>query len=324
VTDRILITGGSGFVGTNLVQHCRDRGDRVLNLDPLPPRNSRHGEHWRKADLLDAGSLAEAIRDFRPRFLYHLAARTDLEEKERLSGYAANTDGVATLLDAIGRCGTVERAIFASSQLVCRIGYTPRNESDYAPNTLYGESKVLGEKIVRERDGAGVEWCIVRPTTAWGPWCNPPQRKFLELIRKGRYFHVGNGKLRKSYGYVGNLCHQLVALMEADKSRILRKTFYLADYEPISLRDWADAFQRELGAPKIRTCPLPLAKSAAVLGDVIQGMGVKDFPFTSFRLGNILAEYVFDLSATREIVPGLPCSMEEGVKETVRWLLSSA
>ncbi|HZW35565.1 MAG: NAD-dependent epimerase/dehydratase family protein [Deltaproteobacteria bacterium] len=323
MTDRILITGGSGFVGTNLMQQCLDRGRPVLSLDPLPPRNSRHREHWRKADLLDESSLAEAIREFRPRFVIHLAARTDLEEKERISGYAANTDGVASLLGAIGRCGTVERVIFASSQLVCRIGYVPRSDSDYAPNTLYGESKVLGEKIVRERDGAGVEWCIVRPTTVWGPWCNPPQRKFLELIRKGRYFHVGSGKLRKSYGYVGNICHQLVALMEADKSRILRKTLYLADYEPISLRDWADAFQRELGAPKIATCPLPLAKAAAILGDVIQGMGVKDFPFTSFRLGNILAEYVFDLSGTREIVPGLPFSMEEGVKETVRWLQSS-
>jgi nucleoside-diphosphate-sugar epimerase len=323
VTGRILITGGSGFVGTNLVQTCMDRGAQVLSLDPLPPRNPLHRERWKRADLLDAKGLADAVSQFGPHFLFHLAARTDLDEKKSISGYAANIDGVANMIDAIRKCGTIKRVVFASSQLVCRVGYIPRGDSDYAPNTLYGESKVAGEKIVRERDGAGVEWCIVRPTTFWGPWCNAPQRKFLEMVARGRYFHVGKGKLRKSYGYVGNACHQLLSLMEADERKISRRTLYIADYEPISLRKWAEAIRREMAAPVIRTLPLSAARAAARLGDVLQSMGANDFPFTTFRLNNMLTEYVFDMSETRGIVPDLPYSMEEGVRETVRWLRSS-
>jgi nucleoside-diphosphate-sugar epimerase len=182
---------------------------------------------------------------------------------------------------------------------------------------------VLGEEIVRDANGGGAEWCIVRPTTVWGPWCNSPQRRFLELIRAGRYFHVGSRDRYKSYGYVDNICRQLCTLMEADAARVSRKTLYLADYEPISLREWANAFQKELGVPRIRTLPVFLARGAAVAGDLIVRSGWTDFPFTSTRLRNILTEYVFDLSEVRGIVGKLPCTMEEGARETVRWLTSS-
>lgn len=90
----------------------------------------------------------------------------------------------------------------------------------------------------------------------------------------------------------------------------------MADYEPISLRTWVNAFQRELGARPVRTMPEPLAKVAAYLGDMINTVGIKSFPFNSFRLKNILMEYRFDLAATEKVCGPLPYTMEHGVQET--------
>jgi nucleoside-diphosphate-sugar epimerase len=320
----VLITGGSGFIGTNLVQFYLGRGERILNLDILPPRNLAHEAFWKPVDILDKHSLKEALLSFSPRYVVHLAARTDLKETKRLEGYAANIEGVSNLIHALRSCKSVERCIYASSQLVCRVGYVPSGETDYAPNTLYGESKVQTEKIVREEAGGGVIWCLIRPTTVWGPWCSPHYQTFLELIRKGHYFHVGRKKLRKSYGFVGNFCHQVDALLAAPEGRIQGKMFYVADYEPLSLRDWAEVFRKEMGAPRIRTYPVSLAKMAAVGGDALNFLGVDGFPFNTFRLTNILTEYLFDFSDLKEIAPTLPFTIPEGVRMTVEWLRSNS
>lgn len=320
--SRVLITGGSGFIGTNLVQRCIERGEEVLNVDIRPPQDVRHERQWNETNLLEESRLKEVFARFRPRYVFHLAARTDLNETRNLRGYAVNIDGVRNLVRAVRGCGSVERCVYTSSQLVCRVGHIPRTDTEYAPNTLYGESKVWTEKIVRELDGGGVDWCIVRPTTVWGSWCSPHYRRFFDLIRKGRYFHVGRRDLYKSYGYVGNFCHQVIALMESPSESMQRKILYLADYEPVSLRAWSEAFRQEFGAPRIATFPIFMAKTAASIGDLIVRAGWKDFPFTSFRLNNILTEYVFDLSEIRQFVPLLPYTMTEGVRETIRWLRS--
>src|SRR6185503_17868585 len=103
---------------------------------------------------------------------------------------------------------------------VCRVGYVPKADDDYRPSTLYGQSKVRTEQIVRAADGGGVEWCIVRPTLVWGPGMGPHYRRFFRMITEGRYFHVGAKPLYKSYGYVGNVAYQFAKLLEADRSVI--------------------------------------------------------------------------------------------------------
>ncbi|MDI6783134.1 MAG: NAD(P)-dependent oxidoreductase [bacterium] len=319
---KILVTGGSGFIGTNLIEALLNRGYQVMSIDVMEPKIASHKQYFKLVNICDRVHLNSVVGEYKPDHIIHLAARTDLIEKKDILGYAANIDGVKNLIDAIRACGVVKRCIFTSSQLVCKIGYIPKNDLDCKPNTIYGQSKSLTEKIVRENQGGEVEWCIVRPTTIWGPWMSAHYQKLFELIKKGYYFHVGSGNYMKSYGYVGNFCYQLIRLIEAPYEQIKGKTLYLADYEPISLKKWADAFQQELGALPIKSYPIFLAQLAANLGDILEIAGYKKFPFTSFRLRNILTEYVYDLAETQKIIPTLPYSMEEGVKVTVAWIKS--
>jgi 3-beta hydroxysteroid dehydrogenase/isomerase family. len=239
---------------------------------------------------------------------------------QAMPDYAANGEGVRNLVNAAAGTPSVSRGIYTSSQLVCRVGYVPKDDHEYCPNTLYGESKVLTEKIVRKYDGGGKEWCLVRPTTVWGTGMRPHYQRLFKMIRQGRYFHIGRRPLSKSYSYVGNIIYQYQKLLEAPVELIHRNTFYLADYEPISLRAWLDAFQRELGARPIHTLPESLAKVLAIIGDGINILGVKSFPFNSFRLNNILTEYQFNLAATEAVCGTLPYNMEQGVKETASWI----
>lgn len=316
---RVLITGSSGFIGSSLVRACSAQGDQVLGVDVKPPIDKQHTYLFQECDICNLSNLSKIISDFQPEVIYHLAARTDLLEKVNIQGYQSNIIGVRNLITSISQVKSVKRCIFTSSQLVCRVGYIPLDQFDYQPSTLYGESKVLTEQIVRETDGGEVEWCICRPTTVWGPGMSVHYQKFLNLIQTGRYFHISNRPLYKSYSYIGNIVYQYQKMMAAPVDQIHQRIFYLADYEPISLRDWANSIQAHMGAKSIPTYPEVLARLAAYLGNCICALGYRNFPFNSFRLNNILTEYIFDLSPTAKVCGELPFTMDEGVKAMVKW-----
>jgi GlcNAc-P-P-Und epimerase len=315
---RVLITGGSGFIGTNLVDFFTCAGAVVLNVDHSPPKKPEHSPHWRGVDLLKHDALRTTVEDFAPTHVLHFAARTDLNGRD-VSKYAANVEGVTNLLAALSRVQSIERVVFASSRMVCRIGYQPRDEADYCPNTVYGQSKVEAERIIRAAR-LNVPWVIVRPTSIWGPWFEAPYKQFFLSIARGRYFHVGENSVRKSFGYVGNLVHQVDRLLTAPEELFDRKVLYLADYLPLEVRDWAERIRREAGERPIRTIPYRVAKTAALVGDAVERTGWKRVPLTSFRLDNLLTEMVYDTRPLEEIVGPLPYSLDEGTARTVAWL----
>ncbi len=241
---RVLVTGGSGFIGTNLVQHYLAAGADVMNLDIAPPCNRGHMAAWRNVDLLDRGSLLETVAGFDPNLVLHMGARTDLGGRS-VDDYPANVAGVANLVDALRPLPNLRLAIFASTMLVCRIGHQPADEFDYCPTTSYGESKVLGERIVRDRAGDSLTWLIVRPTSIWGPWFRSPYRDFFAAVQRG-YFALPKGvTVRRSYGFVLNSVFQLAALADREGGKLVHRTVYMADYQPVDLMDWAELIRRE-------------------------------------------------------------------------------
>lgn len=320
---RVVITGGSGFIGTNLVEHFVAKGALVTNLDVVQPRNPAHVNYWKRVDLLDRETLTNSIREFQPNYILHMGARTDLDGKS-LDDYAANTDGVRNLIDAIEGVSSVRRVVFASSRLVCRIGYQPANELDYCPTTPYGESKVVGEKIVREASHRiPCTWIIVRPTSIWGPWFDVPYKTFFLSITKQRYVHPGVAAIQKSFGFVGNTVYELHQLLEADVDLVNKKILYLADYPPIDVAIMANSIQRELGVASIKTLNLVALRLVARIGDALKLFGWRHPPLTTFRLNNLITPMVHDLVPLEQIVGELPYSMEEGISATVDWMRST-
>lgn len=317
---RIAITGASGFIGTNIARFYLDKGIRVINLDIAPPVDTSQHKCWRKTDILNLSELENAINDFAPTHLIHLAARTDLNETKDISHYAVNTEGVENIIEAINACGKIKRVIFASSMLVCSRGYSPKDADDYTPRTLYGKSKMLGEKVVKKSRSNSFEWVIVRPASIWGPWFSEPYRNFFDVVIRGKYLHLGARAAEKTFGYVENVVYQMNELLFSRIGAVDQGTFYLGDYAPVNISEWADKIAEVLGRKPFKRVPFIVFKAAALAGDVLKYIGFKTFPMTSFRLKNMTEDNIVDLSSMREIAPSLPYSMESGIKETLEWM----
>ena len=311
---KVLVTGSTGFIGQALVQRLKAEGWDAVGLDKRPGPHTDY-----VCDILDANQLNRAVNECAPDALVHLAARIDIDENADVSAYPANVEGVRNVVEAVRNMPSIKRAIWTSSQLVCRVDHLPTGPTDYNPDSSYGRSKVLTEQIVREQDGGGKEWCLARPTTVWGPGMSAHYQRFLRMIQRGYYFHVGGAPLLKSFSYVGNITYQYLQLLRSDSDRMHRKVFYLADYEPLDLVAWGDAFQRAFQARPIPRMPVALARTLARIGDAAVALGIRQFPLTSRRLNNILTQYQFDLKPTMEVCGPLPRTFEQAIKETVDW-----
>jgi nucleoside-diphosphate-sugar epimerase len=317
---RIFITGGSGFIGSNLVEYLALKQHSVLNFDKNPPRNKASVAHWIKGDILDKPALEKAFSDFQPDYVVHLAARTDLDENKSLKGYAANIEGVANMIDLVN-AAPVKRTIYASSRMVCRIDYIPNSFEDFCPPNLYGESKMIGEKMVRET--AIGDYVVIRPTSIWGPYFEIPYRTFFDMVRKKLFFLPKGHRPKKSFGYVGNTIYQLDKILFADR-KDLQPVYYVADYPPLDLRRWANMVADEFHVGKTREIPMFVLKTIAIAGDIAQKLGWRNPPLTSFRLDNLVTNMVYDTNALEELCGPLPYSLERGVRITADWVKKQA
>lgn len=319
--SRILVTGGSGFLGTNLIGHLRGLGHDVLGIDTKPVRNPDLASLHRVVDLLDADALIQTLAQFSPHAIFHLGARTDLDGPD-LAAYAANTKGVMNMIAAARQAPELRSIVFGSTMLVCRLGYIPTSDEDYCPSTIYGESKVEGERLVRTA-ADGLPWTIIRPTSLWGPWFDVPYRSFFDAVRKGWYLHPKGRSVYRSYGFVLNSVVQLTALLELPEEVTRHKTFYLADDQPLELRGWAEHIRAAFGVGPIKEVPIPVLKAIALAGDILQKVGWSRPPLTSFRLNNMTTDAVFDSQYLLPLQEKLPYSVESAVNITVDWLKSN-
>lgn len=313
---KILISGGSGFIGTNLLNKFMENGYEVLNIDIKEPKIDAHKRFWKCLDIRNYEEIRKTAIEFQPDYIVHLAARTDLDGKT-LESYSANTVGVKNLLLVVQDLMCVKKIIVTSSKLVAKDGYKVKNQRDYCPHTLYGESKVITEEEVWKNMPV-CDWCIIRPTSIWGPWFGIPYRNFFDMVLKHIYFHIGKSKCFKTYGYIGNSVYQIEKLLFSDTSDINNKVFYIGDMPAYEINEWADEIAESCGF-KVYRMPKWVFLCLAKFGDLLKIFHIH-FPMTSFRLSNMTNDAVIDLSNIKDIVPELPYTRKEGIALTLEWM----
>ena len=318
---KVLVTGGSGFIGTNMVSLLIEKGFDVVNYDIIKPKLESHLKFWVNVDICNKSEISILVSKDNPDYIIHLAARTDLKEKTSLEGYKANIVGVRNIMDAAANLITLKRIIVASSMLVCKLGYTPSGFDDYAPNSLYGESKVQTEKIVKEYN---IDWLIVRPTSIWGPWFGEPYKNFFDLVVKGFYFNIpAKYASTKTYGYVENTCIQIFNLLISEDLSVNHNYFYLGDIEPINITNWAIRIRRLNNQTDPITMPKWLLKFAANLGDILwHKLGISKFPMNSFRFKNMTSNNIIkDIKRTVQVTNcGSQSNFDQQILKTLNWL----
>ncbi|MFT5251050.1 MAG: nucleoside-diphosphate-sugar epimerase [Flavobacteriales bacterium] len=313
---KILVTGGSGFIGTNLTEKFILDGFEVLNLDIAEPKKKDLFKYWSKVDINCFDILKQSIQNFCPDYIVHLAARTDLDGIN-LEAYKTNVIGVENLLNIANELKSLKKIIITSSMLVCHGGYYPKDQLDYAPTTIYGESKVKTEEVVWKSQPT-CDWAIIRPTSIWGPWFGIPYKNFFDMIISKKYFHIGNKGCTKTYGYIGNAIYQIEKILFAETRDELEKVFFIGENPGTNIEEWANEIGTELNI-KIIKMPYLVIKIAALFGDGLKLVGLP-FPMNSFRLHNMTTDNVIDLKNTYEIAQTLPYTRKDGIKRTLKWI----
>lgn len=252
---RVLITGGSGFIGVNLIAYLSKSVSHLVNLDWGAPANPECNSSWRQVDIRDPELVTNEVRSFGPTHIVHLAAlatfdasKTDLE--------ATNIGGTVHLLDAAARYAPLSRVIVTSTQYVNGPGAPFEDDCVFHPVNDYGWSKARAETAARAAKYDALDWVIVRPTNIWGAFHPRFPLEIWKYIRRGVYLHPGHVPILRSYGYVGNVCRQLEILLTAPRERVRHRVFYLTD-NPLDSYEFLNQFSLALRGSSIGACHIP-------------------------------------------------------------------
>jgi nucleoside-diphosphate-sugar epimerase len=313
---KVLVTGCSGFIGKEVSEFFLSQNYKVYGLDKVKSKNIDRIRFF-KCDIMNKNNLLKIFKEVNPHLIIHLAAKADLKSND-LNYYKDNYLGTKNIIDAANLVSSIKRIIFTSTLLVNKIGTNNNQFLFYNPNTKYGESKVLMEKVIRSSE-CKFDWCIIRPTTIWGDNIQNHFKTLLNLIEKKLYFHTGYKKIYKSYGYVKNSAFQIYKLANTKNYLFNRKIYYISDYESIELKEWINKISNLLIGTDVKiTLPTFFAKFLALIGDAFLVFGFKGFPIQSFRLNNILVNFKVNTSCLKKVCGRLPYNLNDSIISFVK------
>jgi len=314
---RILITGGSGFIGTHLIDSLSEKKHPIINLDIKAPIIGSQREFWHKCDIRNFLAMKNAFSSFQPTHIIHLAAESCVDG-ETVADYSTNTVGTKLLLKAVSEYDSVSKVIITSSQHVREPGAgPPAHDEDFIPFKAYGESKVITEKLTREA-GLNCYWTIIRPSTIWGPFHEGLTTGLWRVMKKGMYFHPGKDRVIRSYGYVKNTVFQIESILSAKPGVVNEKVLYVGD-PCINQYEWVNQFSRNLTGRDVREVPQPLLCWLSLFGDGLRHINIK-FPLYTERFKNMTTNNPVPVDETIKLLGPVPYSLQDGVKETVQWI----
>ncbi|KZS85524.1 3-beta-hydroxysteroid dehydrogenase [Mycobacterium persicum] len=264
---RVLVTGGSGFVGANMVTTLLERGYQVRSFDrapsPLPPHPSLE---VLQGDITDASTCATAVDDIDT--IFHTAAIIELmggasvTDEYRKRSFAVNVGGTENLVYGAQRAG-VQRFVYTSSNSVVMGGQNIAGGDETMPytsrfNDLYTETKVAAERFVLSQNGVdGMLTCAIRPSGIWGRGDQTMFRKLFESVVKGQVkVLVGRKSARLDNSYVDNLIHGFILAAQhlVPGGTAPGQAYFINDAEPINMFEFARPVVTACGEswPRIR------------------------------------------------------------------------
>lgn len=307
---KIIVTGGSGFIGTNLINFLKKFGfEFIYNIDIVEPKIKFHNKYWKQVDLRDFANLDKLISSIKPHFVIHLAARTDLNGKS-LNDYLSNTQGTKNLIQI---CDSYPPDIFLnfSTRLVNKNGYKTKDYSFHNPDTYYGRSKAEVEKFFTSN--LKFKFITLRPTSHWGPYFSEPFYNYFKFIEKGLYFQPCIKNVQKTLGFVDNTCKQIMFIL-GNYNKFTGKILYLGDPEPVDIYKFSNLISKEFGK-KIPIFKIPFLLSY-LLAFFCEYILRKKNLFNTQKVINIIQNTEYDI----EIKDIKYTSVADGIKKTVDWI----
>jgi UDP-glucose 4-epimerase len=252
---RVLLTGGTGFLGANLLRRLTSSGVHpVATYRDRPPLPADASVEWMKLDLAVAGAVRSLVGEVRPDVVFHLAAKLGSDRSYEFADevVSVNLVGTHSLLSALGRCcRNLERVVIVgTSEEYGRCERLPITEEQPArPVSPYSASKAAATQLATLYHTLfGCPVVILRPFIVYGPG-QPPRMMIPELIRcalDGRDFEMTKGEQTRDFVYVDDVTECLV--LAATASGVDGEIFNVCSGEERPIREVAELVLRLTGA----------------------------------------------------------------------------
>jgi UDP-glucose 4-epimerase len=235
---RALVTGGAGFIGSNLVDALLGRGDAVTVVDDLSTGRRENldaalaaGAELVELDIRDAAALTELAATRQPEIVFHLAAQIDVRRSIEDPAFdaAINVGGTANLLEAMRTAGSSRIVFISTGGAIYGEGegqQLPLDESTpIAPLSAYGQSKFAAEGYLALYERLyGLSGVSLRLGNVYGPRQDPLGEAgviaiFCGRLRAGERPTVyGDGAQTRDYIYVGDVVAAALAAADSEAS----------------------------------------------------------------------------------------------------------
>ncbi len=311
---KITIIGGSGFVGTRLIELLKQTDFEIQNVDKQ--QSAFYPEFTTIANVLDKERIIDLLKGTDLVVLLAAEHRDDVTPTSLY--YDVNVGGMKNTLEAMEAAG-VKRIVFTSSVAVYGLNKkNPNEEYEKDPFNHYGKSKWQAEQVLQEWYKIHPDWNIniLRPTVIFGERNRGNVYNLLKQIASGKFLMVGKGNNVKSMAYVGNVVAFIKFLIENKTDGF--NVFNYIDKPDFSTNNLVTLVSKVLNKhiPSVHF-PVCLGMLGGYCFDLLAFITRKKLPISSVRIRKFCATTQFD--STKAMSSGFkpPYSLEEGLSRTL-------
>jgi nucleoside-diphosphate-sugar epimerase len=329
--NNALVIGGSGFLGSALVEQLQQRGVAVRVLDtrayPNPQVESIVG------DIRKIEDVERACRDVDT--VFQCASLVDWGPRKRQLLHDINVRGNQNVIAACQRWG-VPRLIYTSSIDVVFDGYPIVAGDESLPYPIkhlddYGHTKALAEQDSIAANGQqGLATCSLRTAGIYGPGDRYRVPSILREAQSGKLVRLGDGRAKFNHVYVSNAAHAHILAAEAltAGSALAGQCYFITDHPATNFYDFFIPFLQALNYPTYaRTIPTSIAYALATVSETVARWGFSgDQPptLTRYVVKSTCEDFSFSHArATRDFGYQPIVSFEQAQAETIEWLKQS-
>lgn len=313
---KVALIGGSGFVGTRLIDLLQQDSNEILNID----KNQSHffSKITTIGDVRDREQLTKLLKDTDVVVLLAAEHRDDVTPITKY--YDVNVAGMQNTLAAM-KANHIKRIIFTSSVAVYGLNKeNPNEEYPKDPFNHYGKSKWMAEMELEKWYKEHPDWNIniLRPTVIFGERNRGNVYNLLKQISTGKFAMVGKGENRKSMAYVGNIVAFIKFLI--DQKTIDYNVYNYIDKPDFTMNELVDHVSKVLKKHIPAThFPYWLGMAGGYCFDVLAWMIRKKMTVSSVRVKKFCATTQFDASKVNSSGFKAPYTLGEGLAKTLEF-----
>ncbi len=317
---KILVTGGTGFLGSHLAAQLLDRGHEIdiMGRDFAPVQDLvARGARPVGVDLRDHAAVRDACAG--KEAVFHVGAKSEPWGK-RADFHAINAGGTAAVVAGC-RAHGVRRLIYVSSPSVVFDGTDQIDATEAVPyprrfTSVYALTKKLGEEAVNAARGE-METVIIRPKAIFGPGDRALLPRLIAAARRGRLPQIGDGKNLVDLTYVENVAQALVLALESPAAA--GNIYTITNDEHPALWDVIRDALRHLRLPtQLRRIPLGVALAAASAMEAVAAVTDREPTLTRYSALILARTQTYDITAAKRDLGYTPhVSLSKGIASTL-------